>query len=109
MYYDALVDKLVNLIQSNGSKKEINTLTTQWVREIIDGGYNENYVYITLNEIFFQTKVANTDKITDFFNRFDFEYKKFDVYIGFQSDILSIKNLLSKIKLHGCKITALKP
>lgn len=109
MYYDALVGKLVNLIQSNGSKKEINTLTTQWVREIIDGGYNENYVYITLNEIFFQTKVANTDKITDFFNRFDFEYKKFDVYIGFQSDILSIKNLLSKIKLHGCKITALKP
>lgn len=109
VYYNAIVVKLIELIQSNSSKKEINTLTNQWVREVINRGYNENYVYITLNEMFFNTHVDSVDKIKEFFDRFDFEYRSFDVYIGFKNDILSMKNLFAKVKLKNGKIETLKP
>ena len=109
VYYNAIVTELINLVKTNGSKKQINVLTTQWVREIIDSGYNENYVYVSLNEVFFQTSVVNTDKISEFFDKFDFKNKKYDVYIGFHSDILSQKKLFAKIKLLNGRIIALKP
>ena len=109
VYYDAIVKQLTDLIKSNGSKKKIDSLTSLWAREIIDGGYNENYVYITLKDFFFQSPVSSTDKIDDFFRNFDFKTKKYDVYVGFQSDIMSLKNLLSKITLRNSKIVALNP
>ena len=109
IYYDALVSQLVKLIKENGSKKEVDKLTTVWAREIIDGGYNENFVYITLKEIFFQAPVSSTDTIDAFFAMFDFEKRNYDVYVGFQSDIMSLKNLLSKVQLRNSKIIALNP
>ena len=108
-YYDAIVQQLTALIKSNGSKKDINILTTVWVRQVIDEGYDENFVYLILNETFFRTPVSSTEAIDIFFGNFDFNRRKYDVYVGFQSDILSLKNLLAKIKLRNSKITALSP
>lgn len=109
VYYNAIVNQLTDLIKSNGSKKEIDKLTSVWAREIIDSGYNENYVYVTLKEIFFQSPVASAEKIDDFFEKFDFKTQKYDVYVGFQSDIMSLKNLFSKITLRNSTIVALNP
>ena len=96
LYYNTIVIKLTDLIKSNGPKKEIDCLTAMWTREIIDAGYNENFVFAILKETFFQSPVETIDKIDEFFNKFDFRKRKYDVYVGFQSDIMSLKNLFSK-------------
>ncbi len=108
-YYHAVVKKLHALIIENKEKKLIDRLTTIWVREVIDCGYNENYVFKMLHNMFFHNEVSSIDCIDQFFKTFDFDNKKFDVFIGFSKNMDVVKNLFEKIRIPTINISVLKP
>lgn len=109
VYYDKIVGKLKSLIADNKEKNRIGELAALWVREIIDCGYNENYVYKVLHTVFFHEPVSSLESLNTFFNFFDFQDKKFEVYIGFSKDISALQTLFGKMWIRDCKISVMKP
>ncbi len=109
VYYNASVKKIQELVSENNQKKEIDTLATIWVRETIDGGYNENYIYRNLQKVFFTDEVVSIDSLSTFFSAFDFESKAFDVYIGFSYDLTPIKGLFKKLVPVSGELFVLNP
>ena len=108
-YYNAIKKRLKELIKENKEKKEIDSLATRWVREVIDCGYTENYVYRALHQVFYHDKVDSIDSLDRFFNMFNFKKRKYDVYIGFSEDLTPIKSLFEKMILYDAKIVLLTP
>lgn len=109
VYYRAIVSSLTKLITENQKKNLIGELAALWVRESIDCGYNENYIYKILHTIFFYEPVNSLESLNAFFNHFDFSRKKFEVYIGFSKDISALQSLFGKMWIRDCNITVLKP
>jgi uncharacterized protein (DUF924 family) len=70
-----VVKEITELIAENTKKKEIDNLARIWVREAIDCGYDENYLYNTLHKVFFYDKVNSLDSLSMFFSAFDFKRK----------------------------------
>lgn len=58
------------------------------MRELLDCGYNENYVFQMLHEVFFHKEVSSLESLDDFFSRFDFSEKSYDVFIGYDYFLL---------------------
>lgn len=106
-YYHAVVDNLKILITKNKEKKAIDNLSALWVREVIDCGYNENYIYWVLHATFFRSQVSSIASLEYFFEKFDFNVHAFDVYIGFSNDMLTIKKLFDKMHVQDIKISML--
>lgn len=108
-YYNEIVQKLKKLINENKQKKAIDELTVMWVREAIDYGYNENFIYKTLHRMFFHDQVESLETLERFFGEFNFKDRMFDVYIGFSKDMSALKSLFEKIYIPNSKILVLKP
>ena len=105
VYYEHLVNVLKLLIAENKKKSEIDIKAALFVRELIDCGYNENYIYNALHEVFFGSEVSSLESLERFFSRFDFKEKKYDVYIGFSTDISSLIPLFQKFVINDLKVT----
>ena len=105
VYYQRVVNRLKFLITENKQKKEIDEKTALFVRELLDYGYDENYIYQVLHEVFFHNSVSSLDSLDGFFNRFDFTEKKFDVYIGYSNDIRPIFPLFGKLKVSDLNVS----
>lgn len=108
-YYNFAVRKLKELIAENKKKKDLEQLTKIWVKEVIDNGYNADYVYKTLHEVFYHDEVKSLDSLDVFFSKFDFSNKQYDVYIGFQKDLSPIKPLFEKLILNEGRLLVLRP
>ena len=78
-YYNHIVESLKHLINENKQKCEIDVKASAFVRELLDCGYNENYVFQMLHEVFFHKEVSSLESLDDFFPRFDFSEKSYDV------------------------------
>lgn len=104
-YYNHIVTKLRELIKENKKKKEIDEKTALFVRELLDCGYNSNFIYQMLHEVFFHKEVHSLDSLDAFFNKFDFVEKRYDVYIGYSSDMSSLLPLFDKLEVSELKIS----
>lgn len=107
VYYNHLVARLRELITTNSQKKEIDVKTSLFVRELLDCGYNENYIYKSLHEVFFYQSVSSVESFDDFVSKFDFSEKKYDVYIGYSNDMSSLLPLFEKLFISDLKISML--
>lgn len=107
VYYSRLVNRLRELIIANNQKREINEKASVFVRELLDYGYNENYIYNILHETFFYQPVSSIESFDDFLNKFDFSEKKYDVYIGYSDDLSSLFPLFKKLVVADLKISML--
>ena len=67
VYYQRVVNRLKFLITENKQKKEIDEKTALFVRELLDCGYDENYIYQVLHEVFFHNSVSSLDSLDGFF------------------------------------------
>lgn len=105
VYYNRIVDKLKELIAENRRKKEIDEKASLFIRELLDCGYNENYVYQMLHEVFFHREVSSLGSLDDFFNSFDFSMKNYDVYIGYSNDMSSLLPLFEKLEASDLKVS----
>lgn len=108
-YYQVVTNIIKDLIVENKQKEEIDAMSVLWAREVIDCGYSADYVFRTLNEIFFRSAVDSLDSLDQFFGRFDFVSHRFDVFIGFSKDMSAAKVLFERIYMRDSKISVLSP
>lgn len=106
-YYNGLVNRLKELIAENKQKKEIDEKTSLFVKELLDCGYNANYVYQMLHEVFFHQAVSSLNSLDNFLDQFDFSKKKYDVYIGYSNDMASLFPLFKKIVISDLNVSML--
>lgn len=107
VYYRQLVDCLKTLISSNKEKKSIDEKAALYVRELLDCGYNENYIYQMLHDVFFHRTVTSLESLDAFFEKFDFAPRKFNVYIGYSSDLSTLLPLFDKLNISDLKVSML--
>lgn len=106
-YYNHIVSKLKELIKENKKKKELDEKTSLFVRELLDCGYNANYIFQMLHEVFFHKEVSSLDSLNVFLAKFDFVEKKYDVYIDYSSDMSSLLPLFDKLDSSDIKISVI--
>lgn len=105
VYYNCVVKRLKELIEENKQKKEIDKKTALFVREVLDCGYNENYVYQMLHNVFFHEPVSSIESLETFFSKFDFQEKRYDVYIGYTSDMSSLMPIFEKLVISDLNVS----
>lgn len=103
-YYNKLVEQLRLCIERGKEKKSIDKYSALLVRELINYGYDENYIYKTLHDVFFHQPVESIESFDRFINHFDFEEKQFVVYIGYSQDISCLLPLFKKMRIDGTDI-----
>lgn len=108
-YYNHIVESLKHLINENKQKCEIDVKASAFVRELLDCGYNENYVFQMLHEVFFHKEVSSLESLDDFFPRFDFSEKSYDVFIGYSKDISSLLPLYEKMEVSDLNVSIVDP
>lgn len=107
IYLKRIIKYLKKLIIDNKQKRDIDRLSASLVRELLDCGYNENYIYQNLHDVFFHQVVSSTSSLDKFFDCFSFEQHKYDVYIGYSTDISSLLPLFEKIGISDLKVSIL--
>ncbi len=108
-YYNHIVESLKFLIEENKKKREIDEKVAAFVRELLDCGYNENYVYQILHEVFFYNEVLSLESLDNFFSRFDFSEKSYDVFIGYSKDLSSLLPLYEELDSSNLNVSIIDP
>lgn len=74
------IEKLREKILANKEKEKIFILSRIYVTELINIGYDRNYVYNRINHFFFnKTQIKSIDQLDDFFNLFHFKKQKYKI------------------------------
>jgi hypothetical protein len=80
-YLKSIIENLTILITSGKDKSKIKSLTSSFLTELINYGYNQNYIYYQNLNFFFnklkKDKITKPQDIEGFFQFFDFEEKEF--------------------------------
>lgn len=108
-YYKHIIDSLRYLINENKRKREIDVKAAAFVGELLDYGYNENYIYQMLHEVFFYNEVSSLESLDAFFSRFDFKRKRYDVFIGYSKDISTLLPLYDKLEVSDLDVSIVNP
>lgn len=75
-----IIEKLKEKIVENKEKEKIYILSRIYVTELINSGYDMNFVYNRVIHFFFnKSAITSIDQLDDFFNQFDFKKKKFKI------------------------------
>lgn len=104
-YYYGVVALLRKNIENNTEKRLVDRYAAILIRLLIDEGYNENYIYKSLHEVFFYRKVKSADSFQVFVDKFSFKNKKYTVYIGFSQDLSRLLPLFKILKNEETDIT----
>ena len=106
-YLNGVIELLRTHICSygNNEKRLVDRYSAILVRLLIDAGYNENYIFSNLHDVFFHEKVDSVQSFETFVERFTFERKNYDVYIGFSQDISRLFSLFEQITTDKIEIS----
>lgn len=96
-YFNKIVEHLRKCIKNGKEKRSIDKYSAILVRELINYGYDENYIYKTLHNVFFHQSVKDIESFDVFVKNFDFIEKKYVVYIGYSQDISCLLPLFQKM------------
>jgi len=86
-YLNRIIQILSQLVIDGKEKEKIKLLTSSFITELINYGYNSNYIYYSNNNFFYniqkREKIDTPNLINDFFQLFNFEEEEFTVvFIG---------------------------
>lgn len=103
-YLNAVIEHIDRWIKNNHEKASIQHYTAILARELIDYGYDANYIFKCLHNTFFHDRVCGHESFDIFINSFTFEPGFFDVYIGYRIDISHLFPLFKKMEFKEIKI-----
>ncbi len=93
IYLNQTKELLIEKIKSNKEKEDILILTRIFVTELINLGYNSNFIFTKVNQFFFGNKKINMiDQISYFFEIFDFSKSKYQITFFAPMLFLEIKD-----------------
>lgn len=77
---------LEEIVPQEKEKKKIEKALRCYLPGLIASGYSREYIYHFNKEIFIKRPVKSLDALTKFLNRFDFDERKYDVFIPIDID-----------------------
>ena len=108
-YLNAIIHHLDKWILGNTEKANIQKYAAILVRELIDYGYDANYIYRCLHRVFFHESVDSHDSYQKFINYFSFDKKKYNVYVGYGIDVSYLLPLFKKLENDRISIELVDP
>lgn len=102
-YLKSLIQCLTKLIKEGRDKEHIRQLTSSFVTELVNYGYNQHYIYYQNLNFFFnkskREKISSVDEIELFFNLFDFEKNEFTAVFKGGKIFRNFKDTLNKFNI----------
>lgn len=96
-YLTCLLEQINDNIFTDNFSQENSTaiynLTRTLVTDLVNSGYSKEYIYATVLDVFFNSNVkvlCHPNTIADFFNRFTFEEKHYQILFGINKKGASI-------------------
>jgi len=92
-YIELSRQKIMQAISNNEVSDELRHITISYVIELIRNGYSKEYIFYSIERLFFSNQFDNdlNKYICEFFNLFNLKTEKFIVYIGVED---KFKNIL---------------
>lgn len=79
-FLNKIVEHLRTKIIENKEKEKIFKLARIYITELVNKGYDRNYIYNRVNNFFFnKTKIKSISQLDDFLSQFDFTKQKYKV------------------------------
>lgn len=79
-YIESCKYYLSQLIKNNGSKKEIDSISRQFLSSLIDIGYHQTHLYFLTKNFFFGSEsITDSSQIDDFFNLLSIEPNEYTI------------------------------
>lgn len=102
-YLKSVIKCLNKLIKDGKDKERIRQLTSSFITELVNYGYNQHYIYYQNLNFFFtkskRDKISSIDEIEQFFNLFDFEIKEFTAVFKGGIIFRNFKDTLNKFNI----------
>lgn len=93
-YFEEMQVQLKDEIKSSKNKNNITILTRQFVTELLNSGFSQQYIYYeTKNYFFSNNKISSTDQIGKFLEKFILKGKKWEVVFRGQSHFNYVKKI----------------
>ena len=101
--YDLLIDNIFAETSEYNNWNAIYLLTRTLATELVNGGYSAEYITEELKNVFLdQEKVVQCEEqlLVDFFNRFTFERKSYQVVFGINAETARILKYFKEINVN---------
>lgn len=102
-YLKSVIQCLTKLIKDGKDKERIRQLTSSFVTELVNYGYNQHYIYYQNLNFFFnklkRDKISEIEDLEVFFNLFDFERKEFTAVFKGGVIFRNFKDTLNKFNI----------
>ncbi len=92
--YDLLIENILTEMSDYANWNTIYSLTRILATELVDGGYSPEYIVQELRTAFFDQKTSvqcEEQALVDFFNKFTFERKSYQVILGINAETARIR------------------
>lgn len=96
-YYNSVKKNLIKNICSEKNQKKIISLSGTWVTELLALGYSKQHIYNVIAEFFSNRTIEDCAIISEFFDMFNFEKKKWEFLLPVDERIMTYIGNLSKI------------
>lgn len=96
-YYNFVKENLIKNICAEKNQKIIIKLSGTWVTELLNLGYSKQHIYNVVTDFFSNKCIDNKVIISQFFELFDFERKKWEFVIPIDERIMTYLGNLSKL------------
>jgi hypothetical protein len=99
-FLNGLTYNLKEKITQNLEKENIYFLSRIFITELINLGYNKNFIHRKVNDFFFSnSKITSTEQLDDFFKIFNFTINKYDVIFFTTRLFNEIKEVSSNLSI----------
>lgn len=87
---------LRNIVKDEREKKKIESALRLYLSGLIGGGYSQEYIYYYSKKVFFEQKVNSLEVLESFLKRFDFQKRRYIVYMPVKKEIEKFRDILEK-------------
>lgn len=93
-YFEELKVQLKDEIRKSTNKNKITIITKQFVTELLNSGFSQQYIYYeTKNYFFSRNEIASTDQVEIFLEKFSLEYREWEVVFKGESHFNYVKKI----------------
>lgn len=93
-YHDMCVTYLKKIMREEKEKKKIERALRCYLPTLLNGGYSQEFIYRYNNTFWTNREISDIEVINNYFNRFDFENRKYRVYIAINKKAHQFEEIL---------------
>lgn len=100
-YFDWAKKTILKYTKQPKQKKKIESAIRCFLPELIYLGYDPEFIFTTLHNVFFKKKIVNESTVEEFLSTFNLRVHKYTVYFSVSSVVLHLRSILEK-RLNVC-------